>query len=80
MLSGAIKADTEVSRTSDRSASLAGADNVRLPIGHRFIKPTIQSAAFRDRGPGLLGSGNGGDPASLWERNVAGASGFTFFH
>ncbi|MBX3330237.1 MAG: hypothetical protein KF722_07540 [Nitrospira sp.] len=67
-------------RTSDRFASIAGADNFCLPIGPRFIKPTAQSAGFRDRGPGLLGSGNGGDPAPLWERNVAGASGVTFFH
>ena len=80
MLGGAIKADTEVGRTSDRFASTARADNVRLPIGLRFIKPTLQAAAFRDRGPGLLGSGNGGHPASLWERNVARAPGFTLFH
>ncbi|WHZ29453.1 MAG: hypothetical protein OJF51_004255 [Nitrospira sp.] len=67
-------------RTSDRFASSARADNVRLPIGLRFIKPALQAAAFRDRGPGLLGARNGGHPASLWERNVARAPGFTLFH
>ena len=80
MLGGAIKADTEVGRTSHRFASAAGADNFCLPIGLRSIKPTLQAAGFRDRGPGLLGPGNGDDPASLWEWNAAGVPGFIFFH
>ncbi len=80
VLSGTIKADTKVGGTSDRLASVAGADNVGLPIGLRFVKPALQAPAFRDRGPGVLGSGNGGDQAALWERNVAGTSGVTFFH
>ena len=46
MLGGTIEADTEVSGTSDRFAPVARADNIRLPIGLRFIKPTLQSAAF----------------------------------
>ena len=69
-----------MSRTSDRLASAADPDDVRLPIGLRFVKLTLQVTAFRDRGPRVLGSGNGGDQASLWKRNVAGASSFTFFH
>jgi hypothetical protein len=80
VLSGTIKANTKVGGTSDRLASVAGADNVCFPIGLRLIKPALQATAFRDRGPGVLGSGNGGDQTSLWERNVAGASGFAFFH
>jgi hypothetical protein len=80
VLSGTIKANTEVGRTSDRLASVAGADNVCFPIGLRFVKPALQATAFRDRGPGVLGSGNGGDQASLWERNVAETSGVSFFH
>lgn len=80
MLGGAIKADTEVGRTSDRLASIARADNFRLPIGLLLIKPTLQSAAFGDRGPGLLGTWHGGDETPLWEWDVAGAAGFTFFH
>jgi len=80
VLSGTIKADTKVGRTSDRLASVAGADNVCFPISFRFVKPALQATAFRDRGPGVLGSGNGGDQASLWKWNVARASGFTFFH
>jgi len=78
--SGTIKADTKVGGTSDRLASVAGADNVCFPIGLRFVKPALQATAFRDRGPGVLGSGNRGDQAALWERNVARTSGFTFFH
>ena len=80
VLGRAIKANAEVGRTSDRLASVAGADNVGLPIGLRFVKPALQAPAFRDRGPGVLGSGNGGDQAALWERNVAGTSCVTFFH
>ena len=80
VLGGAIESDTEVGRTSYRLALAARTDNVRLPIGLLLIKSALQSAAFRNRGPGLFGSGNGGDPASLWEGNVARAPGFTFFH
>jgi hypothetical protein len=80
VLSGAIKADTKVGGTSDRLASVAGADNVCFPISLRFVKPALQATAFRDRGPGVLGSGNGGDQASLWKWNVTRASGFTFFY
>ena len=80
MLSGTIKANTEVGRTSDRLASVAGADDVCFPIGLRFVKPALEATAFRGRGPGVLGSWNGGDQAALWERNVAGTSGVAFFH
>ena len=80
MLSGTIKANTKVGGTSDRLASVAGPDNVCFPIGLRFVKPALQATAFRDRGPGVLGSGDGGDQASLWKWNMARASGVTFFH
>jgi hypothetical protein len=80
VLSGTIKANTEVGRTSDGLASVAGADNIGLPIGLCFVKPALQATAFGDCGPRVRGSGNGGDQASLWERNVAGTSGVTFFH
>jgi len=46
VLGRAIEADTEEGGTSDGFASAAGADNVRLPIGPLFIKPTLQSTAF----------------------------------
>jgi hypothetical protein len=80
VLSGTIKTNTKMGGTSDRLASVAGADNVCFPIGLRFVKPALQATAFRDRGPGVLGSGDGGDQASLWKWNMARASGVTFFH
>ena len=80
MMGRAVKAYTEVGRTADRLASVAGADNFRLPIGLRLVKPTLRSATFRDGGPGLLGTGYGGDEASLWERDVARVPGFPFLH
>jgi hypothetical protein len=80
VLSGTIKADTKVGGTSDRLASVAGAGNFRLPIRLFLVESTLYSTPFRDRGPGVLGSGNGGDQASLWKWNVTRASGFTFFY
>ena len=46
VLSGTVKADTEVGRTSVRSASVANADNIRLPIGLLLVESALQSAAF----------------------------------
>ncbi|MGB4069753.1 MAG: hypothetical protein WBK08_17125 [Nitrospira sp.] len=80
VLSGTIKADTEVGGTSDRLALTTCTDNVCFPIRLRFVKPALQATTFRDRSPGVLGSGNGGDQASLWKWNVTRASGFTFFY